>query len=358
MAATPTSLGAMAPRPSPTMEPWRAVKLSTPLQQLTGRSVVVLLRDNKVLALNVVGRPGGVVVTGGELESLSLSVDEKTTAAGSLKDFLTGQVRVQPRVAMVVPELTMPHRPKGAATTSRPWRWLAIVPLGVAFHQAVTQAAYWPVTVLVCVLLVVGLWFAPSRSHLVGIRVPVGDHIHLSPHEIRTALKSGQPPPGVALEPPSPALAPDAEEALEREARDDVATVKEQYGALLSDVAYRIECAALFDVAVPLTKQFNLALTAWDDEERRAGGRRLAELAREVELTFATARDHAETVGMRHLPAAARREAELAAKAARLAQSAENEGERAAAIAQATRLLQSLALYYLPGPADFGRELT
>lgn len=319
---------------------------------------MVLNRDNKVLALRIAGRATGVEVTGGELEAITPTVEEKAPSAESLKRLLTDRLSLQPRVAMIVPDLTMPHRPQGAATTSHPWRWLAVAPLGLALHQSVTQAPYWPITVLVCVLLVVALWFAPSRSPLVGIRVPVGHHIHLSPHEIRTALKSGKPPPGVELEPPSPTLAPDAEKTLAREARDDVALIKEQYGALLSDVAYRIESAALFDVVVPLTRQFTLALTTWDDEERRADGRRLAELAREVELTFATARDHAETVGMRHLPAAARRDAELAAKAARLAQSAESDGERAAAIAQATRLLQSLALYYLPGPDDFGRELT
>ena len=140
-------------------------------------------------------------------------------------------------------------------------------------------------------------------------------------------------------------------------AAERVARVKETYGALLSDVAYRIENSALFDPAVGETREFTVTMAAWDDGHAGMGGDEAAALSREVELTFDAARAQAEALGMGHLPEAARAEARRAAKAARVAQRAATEAERIAAIEQTNRILASLALYYLPGRSEAAAAL-
>ncbi|MDO5092882.1 MAG: hypothetical protein Q4D79_05585 [Propionibacteriaceae bacterium] len=124
--------------------------------------------------------------------------------------------------------------------------------------------------------------------------------------------------------------------------------IKEEYGRLTSDLAYRIENSALFDSSVPLTSVFLVQLGRYDNEAADLATDDLDDLAAELEISYATARDHAETVGFGHLPATARPEAGRAAKAARLAAETANDGERAAALEQVRRILESLALYYLP----------
>lgn len=136
-------------------------------------------------------------------------------------------------------------------------------------------------------------------------------------------------------------------------AEAQMAEVRELYGRMLGDIAYRIENSALFDSAVPLTKQFGAAMALWaaiDDATPDAEVTRRASLAK---VTFDAARAHAETVGIAHLPETARAPARRAAGAARLAANTTVEAEREAAMAGAIQLLESLALYYLPGPDDF-----
>ena len=334
-------------------EPWRLLALSTPLEDLHGDSVTVLPRQgNKIMGLTITAVGGGVSVKGGEIDAMTAKVDATAFPTETLGGFMERELNLPAQAAMVVPELNMPHRPKGTPTLSRPWRLAAFMPAATALYFLFGQEPGWWLFASIAAVLAVLIWWAPARRNTVGLSVPVGDGLHLSPAELRKALSSGTPPPGVLLPPKR------VDPALGDEARASVAGVKEEYGALLSDIAYRIESSALFDVAVPLTKEFHLALAAWDDEEGSAGPKRLAELAREVELTFTTAKDQADTMGLRHLPDASRADGELAAKAARLAQSAPSEGERLAASRQAARLLRDLALYYLPGPEDFGRELT
>ena len=138
-------------------------------------------------------------------------------------------------------------------------------------------------------------------------------------------------------------------------ARQRVDAAKETYGALLSDVAYRIENSALFDNAVPESKEFQLRLMQWDDQiahldQPGVGGAALDALAREVALAFDTARANAERLGLSHLPLTARRTARQAIKASALARTSPTEGERAAARDKVAKLLSRLALYYLPSP--------
>ncbi|WP_040282984.1 hypothetical protein [Tessaracoccus massiliensis] len=67
-----------------------------------------------------------------------------------------------------------------------------------------------------------------------------------------------------------------------------------------------------------------------------------------MELTFNVAQANAERLGLEHLPEGARSDARRAGKAARLAAGATTPGERQASLAQVKRILDSLALYYLP----------
>lgn len=150
---------------------------------------------------------------------------------------------------------------------------------------------------------------------------------------------------------PAPA-APPSEAAEISSAIVRVASVKAEYGSLLSDIVYRIENSALFDDAAPLTREFQLALIRWDDAQAEGDPATMQRVAAEVELSFRTARSHAETVGLSHLPATAQPRAERALKAARLGKNAESRSEREAALAQVARLLDSLALYYLPSSGE------
>ncbi len=131
-----------------------------------------------------------------------------------------------------------------------------------------------------------------------------------------------------------------------------VAAVKAEYGALRSDIVYRIENSALFDDASPVTREFQLALMRWADVEAAGDAPTLQRVASEVELSFRTAKSNAETLGLAHLPTTARTNAERALKAAHLAERAASESEREAALAHVARLLDSIALYYLPSPAE------
>lgn len=123
--------------------------------------------------------------------------------------------------------------------------------------------------------------------------------------------------------------------------------IKEEFGELGTDIIYRIENSALFDNSDPVTARFQTALIAWDTYEG-TDLERLDQLAGDVEITFSVAQDHAETMGLQHLPETARAQARRASSAVRLAQGAATEGERTASMHQAARILDALALYYLP----------
>lgn len=149
-------------------------------------------------------------------------------------------------------------------------------------------------------------------------------------------------------------VAPPADLAAAARRVDDV---KASYGELLSDVIYRVESSALFDPAVDATREFTLLLAQWDSRTPSMEPDAVMELAREVELAFDTARAHAETLGLDHLPRTARPTARRAIKSLQLAEGATTDGERTAALTRANQLLGSLALYYLPDPAETAAAL-
>lgn len=126
-----------------------------------------------------------------------------------------------------------------------------------------------------------------------------------------------------------------------------VEDIKAEYGRLSTDVVYRIENSALFDSSEDATERFQAALIRWDTNPDDSVAV-LEELAGEVEVSFAVAQDHAETVGLSHLPSQAQDAGRRASNAARLAQRATTEGERLASMRQVARILDALALYYLP----------
>lgn len=131
-----------------------------------------------------------------------------------------------------------------------------------------------------------------------------------------------------------------------------VDAVKEEYGALLSDICYRIEHPALFDPADAAAKRLTLALIRWDGRGDDLDASEIGALAGEVRVAFDTARANAETIGMRHLPEAAVPDAQRALKAARLATSTRSPAERSTALRQVAAILSDLALYYLPSPKE------
>ncbi len=134
---------------------------------------------------------------------------------------------------------------------------------------------------------------------------------------------------------------------------EQVDAVKEEYGQLLGDVAYRVEYPALFDAGEPHTERLTLALFRWDSTHLHLEAAEQAELAAVVQDAFLTARRHAEKVGMKHLPEAVRDDAGRALRAIRLSRDARaTRAERRSALNAAIDILDDLALYYLPSPEE------
>jgi hypothetical protein len=128
--------------------------------------------------------------------------------------------------------------------------------------------------------------------------------------------------------------------------------IRAEYGQLQSDIVERIDHPALFDSAAPTTARFLAALVQAEDRADRLPLDELESLASKLEVTFEVAKAHARVVGLQHLPRGKRDDARRAGKAARLAREASTDGERRAATTQLRRILDSLALYYLPDVSD------
>ena len=136
------------------------------------------------------------------------------------------------------------------------------------------------------------------------------------------------------------------------EARERVENIRSDYGERKLDIVYRIEQPALFDASAPTTEAFLVALWEFDQIPDDAAPRQAEEAAARVEVTYGLARRHAETVGIGHVAPEKADDVRRAAKVARLAVAGGSEGERAAARAQLSVLLASLALHFLPDAAE------
>lgn len=136
-------------------------------------------------------------------------------------------------------------------------------------------------------------------------------------------------------------------------AQRQVDDIKERYGQLLSDLAYRIEYPALFDAACPLTEELTMALFEWDSTAACVDSIARDQLASRIVSAFEQAKEHAERVGLSHLPEEYRDTATRALGAVRLAQdSTATAAERESGLRTAVRLLDAIALYYLPTPGQ------
>lgn len=179
--------------------------------------------------------------------------------------------------------------------------------------------------------------YARSRESL-GLRVLAAGNDEIGADnlvEYATARLAGERPEAVR----------DVERIAQAKALVD--EIRAEYGQLELDIVFRIDNPAFFDAAAPTTERFITSLVAFDE----AGDTTAEEaewLAHNVEMAYSIARDHAKVVGLNHLPEDARDEGRRASKAARLAVRAGSAGERLASIAQVKRILDSLALYYMP----------
>ncbi|MDO5066022.1 MAG: hypothetical protein Q4D96_01915 [Propionibacteriaceae bacterium] len=212
------------------------------------------------------------------------------------------------------------------------WLWLVSI-LGVVAATLLAMLLLDAPGVLLPGLLV-ALVLTPTALGTVFSRFEIlgqqrrGIHSQAALHGWARRLDPESPPEELPAE---PSLTP--KERMER--------VLEDYGRLRSDLVYRLEHPALFDPAVPTTAAFEAAMVDCQDELDFQNANRL-------EVRFNLARQHAERVGLGHVDEAHRGEVARAAKVARLAAGASSSGERATALAQLQRILDQLALYYLP----------
>lgn len=131
-----------------------------------------------------------------------------------------------------------------------------------------------------------------------------------------------------------------------------IAEIRAEYGALKLDLLARIDEPALFDGSEPLTARFLSALVEADDVADELPLPQLEALASRLEVSFEVAKAHARTVGIHHVPDDRRDDARRASKVARLARSATSDGERRAAVAQLGRILDGMALHYMPASVE------
>lgn len=306
---------------------WDRLPLDTPLgtlsnhrlaisgTDLTGRPTVVILRVGR-------GRRGRVPVSYMETATRNdhppKAVVARVPAEATLAQFSLGFAQVRADHAGTVPQI------RGLSAPVHPaWTWVSA---GLPALAVVWALDSWERAVVVALLVLIftlGLTAVLRRLQNPAVPRVLDGGNDVLPSEVARRI-SGEVTSG-----PSP--------------QERVDVVKDAYGALHGDIVYRIECSALFDPAVASTQRFQLALLAWDPSSPRA-----AELASEVEVSFAEARSHAEQLGWSHLPETARDTAQRAQRAASLALASDSPGERRTAAARAAKLLASLRLYYLP----------
>lgn len=340
------------------MPPWTLVSAAAPLSLLKSRYFVAIpdgSLDVYAFAVEPIHIAGTVDTHTVRVTCGVLGSTEPVTSA--LEPDRLGLDDVMIRRAGATPDrvLIVPHV-----------RWSGH-PARFSFIPILLTAA---VLAIVCVGAIIGWlawWVVVPAAALAAWSVTASVRKHRS----RSAL-----PPTVVLHAP-PSAVPGTEEpkaystaqiatridpSLAGSRASDSATarvdaVKAEYGQLRSDIAYRIDCSALFDGTVAPTRDFTLLLMKWDDDETRGTPAALDRLSREIRLAFDTARRNAEALGLGHLPRTARRKAERAVKAARLAVEGSTDGERSTALDQLGRLVSELDLHYLPDRAELPRMI-
>ena len=295
----------------------------------SGRQIVSLLEVTQHSATKKGSDPALVTVTHG-MPGARQSMKVDVPRAMSLEQFATTQTGTTLQRAMLVPRISWARQQR---TTVR-WIGLVIAIMVMAPALPAVFSTLWDSSslsifnsslfTLFLLGLLLGVFIAFGMGYFLRNIVLGSDPFKRMPIDadmLRWRLDSIQAQPPQSI-PPVGVTTP----RVGTESRRQVAVLKETYGSLFSDVVYRIENSALFDSAVPLTKEFELLLMRWDDEQAYLDEVAAARLADELELAFATARRNAETLGMRHLPETAQPDAAKAANAARIAQQASTQG--------------------------------
>ncbi|MDO5092546.1 MAG: hypothetical protein Q4D79_03855 [Propionibacteriaceae bacterium] len=343
-----------------------AVDPDAPLESLVGKHLALLMQDpygnEEVLLVGVGAPPRVVFVAGPTWVSVIHGVLGRNATAQlavpgftSLREFVSSQWGKATTRAMLVPRIRW-----GSVRNRRGPAWGALLCGFVVL--VVVASVLGRLTTVDGFLSFLPLLMGGGASFLYvkGYQKYVVNSVLDSPTSkrdfvpvdivVRRLVVSGSAPGRVIS---SSSSSPSSH----RDARRSVEELKDTYAKLMTDMVYRIENAALFDSAVPLTREFELLLMRWDDEAANLDSAGVSRLASELELAFNTARKNAERLGLGHLPVDAQADAARAAKAARLAAEATSPGEKEAATATVTRLLSSLALYYLPTPEEAPKML-
>ena len=314
------------------MESWPRVALNAPVGSLVGKKVAVggLGPDgtSTVVYAQLLRRPFGVkvAITDTIKRSSVAGAASPTVEPGmTLGEVILAHADVRPWTAAEVPGL------KWKFGTHPQWNFVWVLLIVAALVMAVVSRQF-----------VFAQWTFPLIAGFVGLKLQgrkKRDRKAVGQADVVDGGRKIPPAEVFAMLPPS-AVDPEAETLTPT---DRVTLVREAYGKLRTDIAYRIENSALFDGAAPATQRFEIALIAWDPESPDA-----ADLATEVEESFDAAREAAEAEGFAHLPDTARDTARRAHGATTMAMAATNPAERLAAATKAADLLRSLALYYLP----------
>ena len=311
------------------LQPWRLIDPGTRIEDIAPGAVVIFTdRERHLVMLH--RRDDGShhweVMEG----LLPLLRDDYEIDGGQRLDVVGQRLRwrhPQQRRFLMVPGFTVPKWPH--------WLWAGLALLLATITMAVTLATDNPALFGLGFLLTLGVptWVASARKRveILGQRrlgvTQTNIHAYALAVE-RGELWQGELPAGAV---PSPTV------LVER--------IQQQYAELRTDLVYRLENPALFDPAVPTTAAFEAALVDFADAPS-------LEAAARVEVRFQVARRYAEQLGLRHVAAGQRKEVARAVKIARLATDAPSPGERRAALLQLQRVLEPLALYYLPGRVD------
>lgn len=326
-------------------EEWPRVEMTFPLGHLVDTPIIVSphrpTTPEQLMALRAnEDDDGELAVRHAFLSSRAWPQTSKASPSMTLAEFLEREVPHTHVHAQQPHDIEWARRKN--AQRFGPWKTTGIltgIPAGILL--ASYPDAWWILLTVVVVATVIA-----AITPRVLLRLPTLAVGRSSAEAAGTTMQrfSRLPRPKPLPQLPEPDPAPSAHDRAE--------AVKADYGELLGDVIYRIEQSALFDPAVPTTREFQLLLLRWDDESPHLKGHDLESLARELELAFATAKRNADKLGLDHLPATARPDAERAVGSLRLAARTSSKAERRAALAAASRLLDTLALYYLPTPDE------
>lgn len=326
--------------------PWRPIPTTTILADLLGTSVLIHGENGNegvMATFTILSDTGNIVMRVArtpDLDSSGILTFPANTPlmTPASKYFPTTDLRV-----VALPPVSWKHRQEGIRhRTPVVLATAALVLIGmIALATPLTAALAIPVAAGVAG----SLWLMLRKVS--PTRIPMPGTLQLDGSNVVDYAQKRQ-------RGERPELIRQEEQRIRIRARVD--SVREEFGRLQSDIVYRIDNSALFDTAVPLTERFQLALMAWQD----AGDLTLDQLdslAADVEIAYSVARDNAETLGLFHLPETARADGRRASKAARLAVSATNAGEREASRHQLVRILNSLALYFLPDVKEAARAI-